>query len=205
MLDKTQLEPKLRSSRRHPEGLLRCKRIIRREDREPYQCPRAARRGFAVCGMHGVGFAAREARGERQSVRSKLLHGYRARPDTIAAVIEERPTLRLIADDYRRNPMRLFDHREILAMVRALADHLLDTSDLSKPDQVMRAFNALCRVTELRMRIVSSETQTAPVTPAELDHLLDAVLRTLKSFVPADQLDAAFQFLRMQVFPERSK
>jgi hypothetical protein len=154
--------------------------------------------------MHGAGFAVREARGERSSVRSNFSDGSRAKPETIAALVAERPTLQVAFNGYRSDPVRLLGLREVLAMARALADHLVATADLDDPNEILRVFHAQLRVMKLQIRIVASEQKMTPVTPGELDQFLEAVLSTIKSFVPPDQREAALEFLRMQVVADRA-
>jgi hypothetical protein len=149
--------------------------------------------------MHGAGFATREARGERLSVYSNLRDGLRAKPETIEALSRERPTLRSAVEDYRRNPERATNLRQLLALQRALADHFTSTVDLDDPHMILRAFDMQSRAMKTALRVATLEFEKGPVNPAEVDRFINAVAATLRAFVPSDQLHAAFQFLHMEI------
>lgn len=77
------LQPRLRPSVRHPEGLPRCQ-AWRRRDGKHRQCQRAARRGFRTCGFHGAGFAAREQAGTAKNpAAARLVTGRYAKLETL--------------------------------------------------------------------------------------------------------------------------
>jgi hypothetical protein len=49
----------------------RCQRI----KKDGQQCGRTARVGFKVCGVHGAGYAKREAQGVRKPTGAPMVHG----------------------------------------------------------------------------------------------------------------------------------
>lgn len=80
------VEPRTAPSRRHPNGLPRCRRVRKLEDGSLAQCRRVAswQLGSPVCGVHGGGWPVRVARGERRNpVTASLLNGRKARDQTI--------------------------------------------------------------------------------------------------------------------------
>jgi hypothetical protein len=186
----------LAPSRRHPQGLQRCRRVIRRQGQQPHQCKRAARLGFSVCGMHGAGFAVRERRGERKSVRSNFRHGIRSKPQTIAALMEERPELRSLLREHSDSP-DLMDLRPLVAEARALADYSLLHTPLKTSDDIFRRFDVLGRVIKIIGRVVDLERKTAPLSPADIDRLVHAFASTLRRFLTPEDTQAALDHCRM--------
>lgn len=80
------IEARTPPSRRHPEGLPRCRRVITAEDGTRRQCSRTAswRLGSPVCGVHGGGWAIRVARGERRNpITASLVSARKASDRTL--------------------------------------------------------------------------------------------------------------------------
>mgnify|MGYP007059416448 CR=1 FL=1 len=198
-----QLVSNLPRSRRHPHGLRRCKRVIRKEGELPRQCKRAARKGFPVCGKHGAGFLAREQSGERKPVRSNLRHGARSRPDTLAAVREEQPILQSLIDEYLKSDEYVQNWRHISAVSHALLDMYLVNSDLDNDPEACERLIPLCgQIMDIRLKLVRAFKEGGVVTPRTLHKLMLSIAHLIQTYVPKDLQSEAFLFLREGLFPD---
>ena len=198
------LDPRLPPSRRHPEGLLRCQRW-EIDDGEQWQCSKAARRGFRVCGVHGAGYPARERRGEAKNPKlSGLVDGQYAKPDTMAMIFETRPDLRALFLQ-EMNGDGLLDLRPQLAMAKVLAHYFVEKAtpedtdkSFGKTPPVLAAIDALNRVMQIAERFVSIEEKLGPITHAELNQFARAVAQTVFRFVADERQAEAYEYLRRQ-------
>lgn len=80
------IEARTAPSRRHPNGLPRCRRVRTLPDGRREQCRRPAswQLGSPVCGVHGGGWPVRVARGERQNpIAASLRSGRHASDATL--------------------------------------------------------------------------------------------------------------------------
>lgn len=193
---------RLEPSRRHPEGLARCQRIIRRPGERAKQCMRAARISFPVCGKHGAGYLAREQSGTRLSVRSNLRDGSRARPDTLQAVWDEQPRLRTLLKHFVEEEIdRESLYRHLLAMARTLASYHLERADLDDLRQLERAMAMHFKAADILMKLVTLENRYGPVNPREVESFISGAAMTLHTYVPKELRSEAMHFFRERLTP----
>lgn len=194
---------RLPPSRRHPEGAPRCQRIIRHPGEHAYQCKRAARRGFPVCGKHGAGFLAREKSGERLSVRSNLRDGSRARSDTLDALLAEEPLLRGLIKDIEDEEFRPIPlTRRLLAMARALADLHVQRANLRNPREIEKAMSLHSKAIDLASKVVTLENSSGVITQRELDRVVNAFGIVLGTYLPEACLNEALHLCLELVTPD---
>lgn len=197
----TALAPMTKPSKRHPGRRPRCQRW-RLVNGRVWQCSKAARAGFRVCGLHGAGYPKREQLGSAKNpALAALKNGRVARPETIEQLLRRKPELQALFD--RELDGDLFDLRPQLAMAKVLARYFVEEAKLNDTDNsfgktppALAAIDALERVMEIAERLVKIEERLGPITHAELGRYVRGVAHTLLRFVPADQQEAAFTYMR---------
>jgi len=137
-----------RPSRRAPQGRPRCQYWDPRGDGF-WQCHRAARPGFRVCGVHGAGYAKREREGLRTNpALAPIVTGTKASAATQQVLLEGQPNLRAFYDAHLRSD-DLLDLRPQLALTKALVEHYINqegTVTELGPEVATRPFCALWRL-----------------------------------------------------------
>jgi hypothetical protein len=112
-------------SRRAPHGRTRCQYWDPRGNGF-WQCPKAARPGFRVCGVHGAGYAKREREGRRKNpALAPTVTGRKVSTETRRVLLEKHPEFRALYDAHL-NSDHLFDLRPQLALTKALVEHYIE-------------------------------------------------------------------------------
>jgi hypothetical protein len=145
--------------------------------------------------MHGAGFAVREQRGQRVSVRSNFRTGNRAKPETIAALMQERPELRSLFRKYS-DSTDLMDLQPMVAEARALFDYATENLNLETPQDILDRMAVIGRLVKIVARVVDAERKKAPIKPADLDRLLDSFVSTIVRFVRPEDHQAVLDYWR---------
>ncbi len=119
------LEQHTKPSRRHRAGVPRCQRWEIR-DGEIWQCPKACRPDFTVCGVHGAGYPKRERADDRINPRlGSLTTGEKASPATVHTLFAKHPALGAMYDFQIKEDAALLDLRPQLALAKVLAMHFV--------------------------------------------------------------------------------
>lgn len=196
------LVARTKASRRHPKGMPRCQ-FSEDRDGDLWQCPKAARAGFRVCGSHGAGYAKREREGTRQNpALAALKTGEHADSAAMEEYLKTQEAFTAMYEAQLRSPS-LLDYREEVAMGKALlrwfvqTARLLDTDNsFGKTPPALAAIDRLEKVLAIGDRAIKIEAQLGVITHEQLRYERRCVVETMDRFIPADRHDEAKQFLR---------
>lgn len=202
---KPKRELRTKPSIRHPEGLPRCKRQDIR-DGKWWQCPRAARDGFEVCGKHGAGHPSRERAGIRKNPKTAaVVHGQSAKPGTVQSLVSQNPEFEALFRKHLTSPA-LLDFRPQIAIGKALVDHFLAIAELSDTNNsggrvppALAVVDRLEKVVATGERCLKIEASLGAITHDDLRYYFACVAETIARFVPAKRQDDATAFLTVRL------
>lgn len=164
------------------------------------RCGRPARRGFAVCSVHGAGTRRRELAGVRTNPRAgSLVHGGRAQHATLVALGEVDAAFAAARAEVAGRPARLRDLDEVLADLWALRRLLVQQVQVGlgdrQPAAVLQVLDSLAATIERAARIEQRLSHPEHIPLHLVDALVKNTINVITQYVQPGDVPAALDKL----------